>query len=956
MLINKIYTPNKININKKNNNTTTARKTPSFSGKNVAPSNTNNPASNELIKLLGQYFTNKGQKSITEIHRDSLAEKIDKSSLLNKHENVKEIVEKMVFYAKNQEQLKLINQILTNEELLNQEFITKIQYAIQAASNPAKQQLVSKVLSNKVLYNNANLIQKLEQILYADELENIVLAKISVIDKILNSEILSQNEIFMENIAEIISQIDSKLSADITNDVFECILKNEKYSQSEQFIGAIGKVFATQEFHRRYNNALDEVKKEFGNNSSYANIISAISFILDSATLNTFKKLMENETFAEEDNLTAYFPRIVSCTLSKNTNKIDDVIKYIKKNIYTQTRDKNEKIIQEYMYYDFESLKEVEQFIDVQNEALNKKYQLKEAIKNLSDSDVIDFFDYNKPAIRAAIKLLGQNTFVHSFPTKLSGVNDLAEKCLLIQNNLDEIDYEELLLKLNPSESKKYKELINEIKFLKKQYPSVKANGNSAELINLQKQINTKTKQAQEIIKNRINLDPDTKINRIKVIAGLTNHIKEKNAEKKEKPEDHISFFITLLRNASNENEFIWNRAVSEKIFEKFGMKYDENVANKIDLVSSKYINEIFSADLRFSNSLKDIFNLIKNNPEKSITDIFNDLPSNKKTKELFQRFGINYEKWINYDENSKVTVSFDTSERNIIEIGSNLLQNIFNDSFFKNLPEKIKGDLENKLKSEGINIRRLKYLYDDNDFKYILSINDIATLKKTIKIIQNELNNDCWSAKFPDININLEKDVIYRELTKVISKIRELTETTSDTTSTITIKKVNMNNISKSLFLGNDASCCTSVGRGAKQWSAATYVKNKMFGAIEILDGKTPIGNTMCYLTIIDDKVSLVLDNIELKPKYRNDNNIRDGIIQYAKQLCEEIEAPNIPVYIGSHRNKVDLNNYFPELKDFKIIGNTGDDSVYLDFLNSGDKINFDSNVYTNAIMTRVV
>lgn len=952
MLINKIHLPIRTNTNRNNHTKPIVPKTPSFSGRNVEQFNTNN-TNDPLVNILGEHIFNQDITTTTDVYRNDLQEKIYKNSCLNTDKKLKEMVQKMVFYTKNKDQLALIDQILTNEKLLNEDFITKIQYTIQAASNPAKQEFVSKVLSNEVLYNNKNLISNLEKILYTDDFENIVLAKISVIDKILSTEILSKNEVFMENIAGIISEIDSKSSADITNSVLDCILNNEKCAQNKQFIGALGKLFATQEFHRRYGSALDEMKKEFGSNSIFASIIGAISYILDPATLNAFEKIMDNQSFLKDENLMIYAPRIVNLTLAKNVDKIENVIKYIKKNAYTQTRNKNEKIIQEYMYYDFESLNETEQFIDIQDEALNKKYQLKEGAKSLSDTDVIDFFDNNKRQIRAAIKLLGKNTFIHSFPSKLSKVGDLAKECYLIQRSLDASDYEELLLKLNPCESKQYKQLKEEIKLLKQQYPSVKANGNFSELTNLQNQINTKTKQAQEIIKNKVDFDPDTKINKTKVIAGLVRQIENKTIA--EKPEDYISFFITLLRNTSEENEFIWNRAVSEKIFEKFGMKYDKNVASKINLTSSKYINEIFSADLRFSNGLRDIFNLITNNPEKSVTEVFNGLPSNIKTKELFQKFGIDYDKWVNFDKDSKIMVKFNTLKEDSLEAATRMLLKIFNDSTFHSLPEKLKNNIENALGIEGINLRKIKFIGTENEFKYLLSIQDIAMLKNTIKIIQNELNKDFWSARHPDGATDFAKTIIYNELIKTTARIRELLEIKPDTRSLITIKKVDMNDVGKSLFLGNDASCCTSVGTGAKQWTAPNYVKNKMFSAIEILDGETPIGNTMCYFALVDKQLSLVLDNVEFKPRYRNDNNIRDGIIEYSKQICKEVGVPNIPIYMASHRNQLDLEDYFPDLKNIKIIGNTGDDTVYLDFLNSGDKIDFDSNIYPNAMMTHV-
>ena len=176
MLINKTHIPIKVNTNKnknKNNLKPIAPKIPSFSGHNAEQSNIDDYKNNPLPNILGQYLINQNITTPIEVYRNTLQEEINKNSFFNKNETLREVIKKMVFYAKNEGQLALINQVLTNKALLNEDFITKIQYAIQAASNPAKQQLVSKILSNEILYTNENLISNLEKILYADDFENI---------------------------------------------------------------------------------------------------------------------------------------------------------------------------------------------------------------------------------------------------------------------------------------------------------------------------------------------------------------------------------------------------------------------------------------------------------------------------------------------------------------------------------------------------------------------------------------------------------------------------------------------------------------------------------------------------------------------------------------------------------------------------------------------------------------
>ena len=88
------------------------------------------------------------------------------------------------------------------------------------------------------------------------------------------------------------------------------------------------------------------------------------------------------------------------------------------------------------------------------------------------------------------------------------------------------------------------------------------------------------------------------------------------------------------------------------------------------------------------------------------------------------------------------------------------------------------------------------------------------------------------------------------------------------------TFRKVDMNNIPYALFLGNHSDCCTRTN-GLYSYSAVSYIRNKMFQAIEVLDkNNKPIGNTMCYIAKLNDIPCLVLDNIEMN-KYLIENRI---------------------------------------------------------------------------------
>ena len=141
------------------------------------------------------------------------------------------------------------------------------------------------------------------------------------------------------------------------------------------------------------------------------------------------------------------------------------------------------------------------------------------------------------------------------------------------------------------------------------------------------------------------------------------------------------------------------------------------------------------------------------------------------------------------------------------------------------------------------------------------------------------------------------------------------------------------MYDIKKALGLGNDAACCTALGSNFNEWTVPNYIMNKCIGAIELTDRGNYAGNTMIYLANVDGELSLILDNIEMKAKYQFNNKIRDAFFEYARKLCGEIGKPDMSIYAGPNRHKVDMKGFPLKEKSIEIIGDSGDLEVYLDF-----------------------
>jgi hypothetical protein len=83
-------------------------------------------------------------------------------------------------------------------------------------------------------------------------------------------------------------------------------------------------------------------------------------------------------------------------------------------------------------------------------------------------------------------------------------------------------------------------------------------------------------------------------------------------------------------------------------------------------------------------------------------------------------------------------------------------------------------------------------------------------------------------------------------------------------------------------------------------------------------------------------------LDDIELQTKYINNEQIRDMIIEYSKQICKDIGRPNLPIYAVAGVQKSDFSSYpLLENAEMVILGKSASGyDVYLNYDRSAHDI----------------
>ena len=238
--------------------------------------------------------------------------------------------------------------------------------------------------------------------------------------------------------------------------------------------------------------------------------------------------------------------------------------------------------------------------------------------------------------------------------------------------------------------------------------------------------------------------------------------------------------------------------------------------------------------------------------------------------------------------------------------------------------------------------------------FKNLLSIlSNVETPKDAFdKLPQNKVTAELFK----------EKGLNY-EVWSTFSPERDVMKVDDRTV----IRKIDMDDIAHSLFLGNQACCCTAIGLGSRSGTAPNYLMNKFVQGMELLVDDEVVGNTMCYLAEVDAKryplitlsaykscmipikqencaknqLALIIDNIEMLKTYACKQEYLEAFIKFAKQMAKNIGRENLPIYIGN-RNSFNMGEFQKvSLVKMYILGSSGNHDISLDSLANLSVIN---------------
>lgn len=147
--------------------------------------------------------------------------------------------------------------------------------------------------------------------------------------------------------------------------------------------------------------------------------------------------------------------------------------------------------------------------------------------------------------------------------------------------------------------------------------------------------------------------------------------------------------------------------------------------------------------------------------------------------------------------------------------------------------------------------------------------------------------------------------------------------------------------NPQEDLFMGNKTTCCTAIGTGGNAAATPLYLLNTSYNVAMLHDAKgNVVGMSRVFMTNIDGKPSLTMDNIELNNTYikgmsaEERTQIRDGFFEYMNRYAAKITGDNnsqVYFYSGDIGDRFPTNDLEPTKKTVDFIGDFSDEQVYI-------------------------
>ena len=394
-------------------------------------------------------------------------------------------------------------------------------------------------------------------------------------------------------------------------------------------------------------------------------------------------------------------------------------------------------------------------------------------------------------------------------------------------------------------------------------------------------------------------------------------------------------------------NDIAFNRAITDKIYNKHNVKPSEELQDKINY-DPKYTIKLLSADTDFSPEYRKLIELMDKDPNKPLSELRETIPENQETRKLFEENGLDYEKWTKFDETFEKPFTLEVNAREALDAVKKNAAGEFAAVLLSDLPQK---DL-NFIKSVIEDVYKNKFNTElpdgyTSDKGFLKPDGTTLTRQQHITLIQEVIDKIKENKEF-GIEKNADgttKTAIYANefLNHLESRIKDLTDAAQikDMSEELYVRLSDDDDVGRNLFFGNHVHCCTSV-QNSNGFAQPQHLMNTYVRGIEIVDKNgNSYGNSMCYFAKVDGKLTFVIDSFEANGKLGASKDVTDAVISAGKLICAEMGRPDAAVMLGPNYNKFNMSRFTEtDGHTIEIIGRAPE-STYIDCIGGRGDIN---------------
>ena len=394
-------------------------------------------------------------------------------------------------------------------------------------------------------------------------------------------------------------------------------------------------------------------------------------------------------------------------------------------------------------------------------------------------------------------------------------------------------------------------------------------------------------------------------------------------------------------------NDIEFNRALTDKIYTKHGIHPSLELQDKLKY-DSKYTTKLLSGDSKFSPEYGKLIELLDTDPSKPLSELRESIPENQATRKLFEENGLDYEKWIKFDETFEKPFTLEVDARSALDAVQRNAAAEFSSDLVRNLPKKDRDFIEsviadvykNKFKTD----KPLGYISNNG---FVKQDGTALNRQQHITLIQDVIdkikeNKEFGIEKQADGTTKLNENV-NEFLNHLESRIKDLNDAAQlkDMSEELYVRLSDDDDIGRNIFFGNHVSCCTSV-QNFNGFAQPQHLMNTYVRGIEIVDKNgTSYGNSMCYFAKVDGKLTFIVDSFEANGKLGASKDVTNAVIDAGKLICAEMGRPDIPVMFGPNYNKIDKSRFVQtEGHTIEVVGRAPE-RTYIDCIGGRGNIN---------------